>query len=130
MASFMHCNFAFDAPMMRRRLCGAALFPVHNHRRLTNVIVEKSCPILTTTLTQASRSTREHASGSSSQDRFSPVSQFAIPQGWLGFNKHRDHFGNDDDQMLVVQGASAVFNPTIDQRVIERARWSVSINKG
>jgi hypothetical protein len=39
----------------------------------------------------------------------------------LVFAKHRDHFGLDDDQVLVVQGPTTRFNPTIDASVIERA---------
>jgi len=36
--------------------------------------------------------------------------------------KHRDHFGQSDPDVLVVQGATTDFNPTIDPGVIERAR--------
>jgi hypothetical protein len=39
----------------------------------------------------------------------------------LVFAKHRDHFGKDDDQVLVVQGRTTIFNPTLDVSVIERA---------
>lgn len=39
----------------------------------------------------------------------------------LVFTKHRDHFGKDDDDVLVVQGRTTIFNPTIDVSVIERA---------
>jgi hypothetical protein len=39
----------------------------------------------------------------------------------LMFAKHRDHFGQDDDEVLVVQGRTALFNPTIDASVIARA---------
>lgn len=35
--------------------------------------------------------------------------------------RHRDHFGRDSD-VLVVQGGTEAFNPTIDGRVIARAR--------
>jgi hypothetical protein len=38
--------------------------------------------------------------------------------------KHRDYFGRDDDDVLVVQGPSKLFNPTLDSGVIERARQS------
>ncbi len=37
------------------------------------------------------------------------------------FEKHRDHFGQDDPNVLVVQGASRLFNPTLDQAVISAA---------
>jgi Phage Terminase len=36
--------------------------------------------------------------------------------------KHRDHFGIDDDGVLVVQGASKVFNPSLDDAVIDAQR--------
>jgi len=39
-------------------------------------------------------------------------------------DKHRDAFGQDDDDVLVVQGASTLFNPTLDNHVIDRARQS------
>jgi hypothetical protein len=38
--------------------------------------------------------------------------------------KHRDYFGVDDPDVLVVAGASQQFNPTLDSSVIERARAS------
>lgn len=38
--------------------------------------------------------------------------------------KFRDHFGKDDDTVLVVRGATAQFNPTIDAQVIDAARKS------
>jgi hypothetical protein len=38
----------------------------------------------------------------------------------LLWERHRDYFGKDSDDVLVVQGASTIFNPTLDQRVIER----------
>ena len=38
--------------------------------------------------------------------------------------KHRDHFGQAGDDVLVVQGGTATFNPTIDARMIEQARAS------
>jgi len=31
----------------------------------------------------------------------------------LLYQKHRDHFGQDDDDVLVVQGRTQVFNPTL-----------------
>lgn len=37
--------------------------------------------------------------------------------------KHRDHFGKDGD-VLVIQAPTKALNPTIDQRVIDRARAS------
>ncbi len=36
--------------------------------------------------------------------------------------KHKDYFGTDDDAVLVIQGASVDFNPTLDPALIERAR--------
>ena len=33
--------------------------------------------------------------------------------------KWRDHFAVDDDAVLVTQGASRAFNPTLSKRVIE-----------
>src|SRR5262249_20278655 len=38
--------------------------------------------------------------------------------------KHRDAFGHDDGEVLVVQGGTMLFNPLIDATVIERARAS------
>ena len=35
--------------------------------------------------------------------------------------KHRDHFGHDGDDVLVVQGESTLFNPTLDPGMIEAA---------
>ena len=39
----------------------------------------------------------------------------------LLWQKHRDHFGQDDDDVLVVQGPSRLFNPTLDQRIVDEA---------
>jgi hypothetical protein len=39
-------------------------------------------------------------------------------------DKHRDAFGRDDADVLVVQGSSSLFNPTLDSGVIDRARQS------
>src|SRR5262249_12615438 len=36
--------------------------------------------------------------------------------------KHRDHFGQDGDDVLVVQGGSAAFNPTLSAATIETQR--------
>ena len=38
--------------------------------------------------------------------------------------KHRDHFGVDDPNVLIVQGASRLFNPTLDEAVITAAKLS------
>jgi hypothetical protein len=40
----------------------------------------------------------------------------------LVFQLHRDYFGKDSDEVLVVAGASRDFNPTLDARLIEAAR--------
>jgi hypothetical protein len=39
----------------------------------------------------------------------------------LLYQKWKDHFGKDDDDILVVHGPSRAFNPTIDERVIADA---------
>jgi hypothetical protein len=39
----------------------------------------------------------------------------------LLYQKHRDHFGQDSANVLVVAGPSALFNPTLDQSIIARA---------
>lgn len=38
--------------------------------------------------------------------------------------KWRDHFGQDDAEVLVIQAPTEALNPTIDKRVIDRARKS------
>jgi hypothetical protein len=38
--------------------------------------------------------------------------------------KHRDFFGVDDADVLVIQGPSRLFNPTLDEGIINRARQS------
>lgn len=40
----------------------------------------------------------------------------------LMYTKHRDFYGKDDPDTLVIQAATSVLNPTIDEKVIERAR--------
>jgi hypothetical protein len=40
-------------------------------------------------------------------------------QAGILFQRHRDHFGRDDDRVLVVAGPSTVFNPTLDQAMID-----------
>ena len=42
----------------------------------------------------------------------------------LLYQKWKDHFGQDDDDVLVIQGASSQFNATLDPVIIERARVS------
>jgi hypothetical protein len=42
----------------------------------------------------------------------------------LLYQKHRDHFGVDDPDVLVVSGDAQRFNPTLDQSIIELARES------
>ena len=46
----------------------------------------------------------------------------STPYGQRGllFERHRDHFGKDGDDVLVVQGASTTFNPTLDQGQIDK----------
>jgi hypothetical protein len=39
----------------------------------------------------------------------------------LVWQKHKDHFGQSDDDVLVVKGPSRVFNPTLPQAVIDDA---------
>jgi len=39
-------------------------------------------------------------------------------------DRHRDFFAKNDDDVLVVQGPSRLFNPTLDEGVIARARAS------
>ncbi|MDB5541655.1 MAG: hypothetical protein JWQ89_3382 [Devosia sp.] len=43
-------------------------------------------------------------------------------QRGLLFTKHRDHFGVDDDSVLVVQAGTSAFNPNIDPEVLDEAR--------
>ena len=40
----------------------------------------------------------------------------------LLYEKYRDHFGVDTDDVLVVQGASRIFNPSLDEAVIAAQR--------
>jgi hypothetical protein len=40
----------------------------------------------------------------------------------LIFQRYRDHYGKDDDDVLVVKGASATFNPNLDRGMIEADR--------
>jgi hypothetical protein len=40
----------------------------------------------------------------------------------LLYQKHRDHFGVDGDEILVVKGGTKVFNPTLPDSVIEQQR--------
>jgi len=40
----------------------------------------------------------------------------------LLYQKHRDHFGQDGDDVLVVQGRSQIFNPTLTDSVIAAQR--------
>lgn len=40
----------------------------------------------------------------------------------LLYQKHRDHFGIDDPNVLVVAGATEQFNPSLDKKVIEASR--------
>ena len=42
----------------------------------------------------------------------------------LLYQKHTDHFGEPDHDVLVIQAASEALNPTLDPAVIERARLS------
>jgi hypothetical protein len=44
----------------------------------------------------------------------------AYRRAGLVFTRHRDHFGVDSDDVLVVVGATTQFNPTIDAAEIER----------
>lgn len=40
----------------------------------------------------------------------------------LLYTRHRDHFGKNNPDVLVVKGATELFNPTIDRAVIKQAR--------
>jgi hypothetical protein len=40
----------------------------------------------------------------------------------LLYQKHRDHFGQNDDEVLVVQGASKLFNPSLNEETIAAQR--------
>lgn len=40
----------------------------------------------------------------------------------LLYTKHRDHYGEDSDDILVVQGATGVFNPVLDEAEIAAQR--------
>jgi hypothetical protein len=40
----------------------------------------------------------------------------------LLYAKHRDHFGIDGDDVLVLQASSVTLNPTIDRKIIDQAR--------
>ena len=42
-------------------------------------------------------------------------------QRGLLYQKHRDCFGKDDPDVLVIQAGTRVFNPTIDETIIEQA---------
>ena len=42
----------------------------------------------------------------------------------LLYTKHRDFFASDNNEVLVVQGASRLFNPTLDQTIITSAKNS------
>jgi hypothetical protein len=42
----------------------------------------------------------------------------------LLYQKFRDHYGQDDAEVLVVRGSTETFNPTIDRQIIEAARRS------
>jgi hypothetical protein len=39
----------------------------------------------------------------------------------LLWQKHRDHYGQDDDDVLVVRGPSRLFNPTLPEKVVQDA---------
>ena len=39
----------------------------------------------------------------------------------LLYQKHKDHFGQDSDDVFVVQGASRTFNPSLDEKIIAAA---------
>ncbi|RWB77488.1 MAG: terminase [Mesorhizobium sp.] len=45
------------------------------------------------------------------------------PYGTRGllYTKHRDSFGKDDNQVLVIQAPTRIFNPTIDTGIIDQA---------
>ena len=39
----------------------------------------------------------------------------------LLYQKWKDHFGQDDDDVLVVHGGSRIFNPTLPERIVADA---------
>src|SRR5262249_40972434 len=45
----------------------------------------------------------------------------AYRRAGLAYNKWHDHFGKDDDDVLVVYGPSTAFNPRLPQKIIDRA---------
>ena len=42
----------------------------------------------------------------------------------LLFEKWRDHYGQDGDEVLVVRGPSLLFNPTLNPKIVEAASRS------
>ncbi len=52
-----------------------------------------------------------------------PLISISTPYRKLGllYQKHRDYYGKDDDDVLVVQGASTEFNSTLSERDIAKA---------
>jgi hypothetical protein len=48
----------------------------------------------------------------------------------LLYTKHRDHYSQNDDEVLVVQGSTAVFNPTLDEKTIARQRAADPVSAG
>ena len=45
-------------------------------------------------------------------------------QAGLLYQKHREHFGKDGDDVLVIQAPTSVLNPTLDVSIMDRARKS------
>jgi hypothetical protein len=46
--------------------------------------------------------------------------RLALKAGLL-YRKFREHYGRDDDDVLVIRASSTTFNPTLDQATIDRA---------
>ena len=78
---------------------------------------------------------RDEASAQPDVETYRAVLPSLVASGgmWIGistgyrragllFQKHRDHFGHDGDDVLVVSGATEQFNPTIDPALIAKAR--------
>jgi hypothetical protein len=133
-------GFIEASPVLRRELYGA---PTQYEIRLRNRVTIATHPnsyrsvrgrtILTAILDEASFF-RDEASASPDVETHRAVLPSLIRTGGqligistpyrklgLLYQKHRDHFGVDDDDVLVVQGSSRTFNPTLSETDISAA---------